>query len=299
MKKGTVIYISNMNIQVVTADVKRDVINIEDAFRLPLHEGVMLNGVIIDDHALKDALKPLSEKGIHEVYLVVDSPKILAKVASVPRLKEKEILQFVKDELSVVENNTMENIVYDYAYLGEDPSAKKASRILCVGVERKFIDSYLDVFKELGITIKSIDYAVNTLISLVHELPGFLNKTYVITQVDGQNINSVLFINNEYALTSRSRAFANQGTSEYENEIGGLVSQLKQFASSATHETPISDIYFFGVSEQESESLFESVYQASNLIAKRLPASRAISVKQNVEFDVNDYAYCIGYLRRK
>lgn len=299
MKKGCVVYVSNAEIQVVKAEVKRDAIRIEDFFKVPLHEGIMLSGVIIDDYGLKEALKQVSEKGINEVYLIVDSPKILAKKASVPKMKESEVLQFVKDELSAVGNNADNNLVYDFAYLGEDETAKKASKILCVGVERKFIESYLEVFKEAGIEIKGIDYAINTLISLVEELPGFINKTFAITQIDAQNTTSVLFINNEYALTNRSRVFAGLGSEEYEREIGGLISQLKQFASSSTHEHPISDIYVFGHDKEKEESLFDNIYQSSNLIAKRLPSSKAIYAVNSKEFDVNEYAYCIGYLRRK
>lgn len=299
MRKGSVVYISNTDVQVVSAESKRNGLFIKNVFKFPLREGAMLNGVIIDEGALKKALTKVKEQGINEVHLVVDSAKILAKTATIPSMNKKQALQFVKDELSVIENNASTSMVYDYAYLDKDDKVAGASKILCVGVERKFIESYLDVFKEAGIEIKSIDYAVNSLISLVKKFTDFTNKTYVITQVDGQNTNSVLFINNEYVLTSRSRVFANKGTNEYNNEIGGLVSQLKQFASSTTHKTPISDIYFFGITEEESKGLFESVYTASNINAKRMPELKDIYYFNELRFDINDYLYCLGHFRRK
>lgn len=300
MKKGSVIYISNENISVISAEVKRDVLRVEDYFHIPLKEGTILNGVIIDDQEMKNSLKQVYDRGIHEAALIVDSAKILAKTASVPRMNEKEVLQFVKDELSAVDENS-EDIVYDFAYLGEDDSAKGASKILCVGIERKFIESYLDVFNDAGIAILGIDYAINVLINLVKELHGFLDKTYAISQVDGQNLISVLFINNEYALTNRSRIFATRGTPDFENEVINAVSQLKQFASSSQQDLPMSDIYFFGLEEKEEIQLFERVRSTLNLMANRLPSSKAIyAVKNNdTVFDVNDYAYPIGYFKRK
>lgn len=300
MKKGSVIYISNENISVISAEVKRDVLRVEDYFHIPLKEGTILNGVIIDDQEMKNSLKQVYDRGIHEAALIVDSAKILAKTASVPRMNEKEVLQFVKDELSAVDENS-EDIVYDFAYLGEDDSAKGASKILCVGIERKFIESYLDVFNDAGIAILGIDYAINVLINLVKELHGFLDKTYAISQVDGQNLISVLFINNEYALTNRSRIFATRGTPDFENEVMNAVSQLKQFASSSQQDLPMSDIYFFGLEEKEEVELFERVRSTLNLMANRLPSSKAIyAVKNNdTVFDVNDYAYPIGYFKRK
>lgn len=57
MKSGTVIYISNENISVVTAEAKRDVLRVVDYFQIPLKEGTMLNGVIIDENEMKRSLK--------------------------------------------------------------------------------------------------------------------------------------------------------------------------------------------------------------------------------------------------
>lgn len=300
MKSETVIYISSECVSVIKAEAKRDVLRIDDYFQIPLKEGTMLNGVIIDDYELKQVLKQILDRGIKEVALVVDSAKILAKSAVVPRMKDKEILQFVKDELSTVDSNS-DDVVYDYSYLGEDMSAKKASRILCVGVERQFLDSYLDVFNDVGITITAIDYAVNVIISLVKQLSGFLDKTYAVTQVDGQNIMSVLFINNEYALTNRSRVFALKGTPEYESEVIGVVSQLKQFASSSQQDKPLSDIYFFNIDDELKKNLFGRISDSLNLGASTLPKSKSVYAVNSTgkTFDINDYVYCVGYCLRK
>lgn len=300
MKKGSVIYISNERISVVSAEVKRDVLRVDECFHIELKEGTILNGVIIDDNEMKIALKGIYSRGIHEASLIVDSAKILAKSAVIPKMKEKEILQFVKDELSTIDNNS-EDIIYDFSYLGEDVSGKGASKILCVGVERQFIESYLDVFNSAGITILSIDYAINVLINLVKELHGFLDKTYAISQIDGQNLLSVLFINNEYALTNRSRIFANRGTAEFENEIVSAISQLKQFASSSHQDQLMSDIYFFGLNEDERTSLFTRIRSSLDLTASELPNSKSIYAVKNQTnvFDINDYVYPIGYFKRK
>lgn len=294
----SVVYISNEYISVVVAEVRRSMIRIEDFFRIPLNEGTMLNGVIIDEQSLKDSLSQIAAKDIDKVSLIVDSAKIVAKTATIPRMKEKEIIQFVKDELSTVENINDDN-VYDFAYLGPDDHVKGASKILCVSVERQFIENYINIFDSVGIELEAIDYAINVLISLVKELPGFIDTTYAISQIDGQNLVSVLFIDNEYTLTNRSRIFASKGTIEYENEIGGMISQLKQFASSSSNDIPISDLYLFGHDKSEQESLFTNIENVSGLIVSPLPKSKLAYVADNREFDLNDYVYCIGYLKGK
>lgn len=299
MKKKCVVYISNTDILAVNAQYQKDGLYINEVFKYPLNEGTMLNGVIIDDVTLKKTLEKLKAENVHEIHLVVDSAKILAKAAMIPVMNEKQILQFVKDELSVIENNTSDSLVYDYAYLGKGEQAANASKILCVGVERKFIESYLDLFKEVGITIKSIDYAINALISYVKKIPSLVNKTYVLSQIDGQNINSVVFINNEYVLTSRSRIYANAGSDTYYEEIGRIISQLKQFASSSTYKTPISDVYFFGVNKEEEQSLFDSVYTLVGVNVDRVPVVDEIHYPQGLELNMNDYLCCLGSFNRK
>ncbi|MEG0451469.1 MAG: pilus assembly protein PilM [Coprobacillus sp.] len=299
MIKENVIYISNENLQFISGEVQRDAVRISDYFHIPLREGTMLNGVIIDDYDVKDTLKKLKEKGITEVKLVIDSAKILAKPAVVPIMKEKEVIQFVKDELSSIDTNS-EDIIYDYAYLGEDESAKGASKILCVGVERKFIQSYVDLFADEGIEIIAIEYAIDVLISLTKQLPGFLDKTYAIMEVDGSNLTSVVFMNNEYSLTNRSRVFSTKGTDEYETEILNAVSLLKQFSSSSEAKKPISDIYIFGLNEQTQASLFEKIELTLNVKAQTLPRSKSIYTTKQTDkkFDINDYVYPIGYLQK-
>jgi Tfp pilus assembly PilM family ATPase len=298
MKKGTVVYISNERISVVKAEVKRDVIKVEDCFHIINDEGTMVNGVIIDENALQTSLKQLVDKGIKEVYLIVDSAKISAKTAVVPKMKKQELLQFVKDELSLVEANG-KDMIYDYSYLGADENIKKASKILCVGVERDFIKGYLDIFNEIGIKILAIDYSINVLISLVKEFCLY-DKTYAISQVDGQNMINALFINDEYVLTNRTRLFSLKGTIDYQSEIFAAISQLKQFALSNNHELPMSDVYLFGLEKEEESIIFERIENILNIKANRLPKSKAIYIENSDQtFDISDYAYCIGYFKRK
>lgn len=300
MKSQNVIYISNESVHVVSGERLRDTIRVSSYFHVPLGEGTILNGVIIDDNALKEALKVVYQRGIRDVNLIVDSAKILAKPAIIPSMNEKQAHQFVKDELSVVGENS-EDIVYDFAYLGEDDLVKGASKILCIGVERQFIGSYLEVFTDSGIEIVSIDYAINVLISLTQSLPGFIDKTYAIIEIDGANITSVLFTKNEYSLTNRSRIFSTKGTNDYEEEILGIVSQLKQFAIANQNDVPLSDVYIFGLNKSEQESVFDKINFSLGVKAQVLPKSKLVYAlkEENQVFDINEYIYPIGYLLRK
>lgn len=300
MKSQNVVYISNESIQVITGEKQRDTLRILKYFHVPLLEGAIINGVIIDDNAIKESLKTVFQKGIKDVCLIVDSAKILAKPATIPSMNEKQTYQFVKDELSTIGENS-EDIVYDFSYLGEDDQVKGASKILCIGVERQFISSYIEVFSEVGIEIVTIDYSINILISLTKTLHGFVDKTYAILDVDGANITSVLFTKNEYNLTNRTRVFSTRETIDYEDEIVGIVSQLKQFAIANQNDVPISDIYIFGLKDIEQMNVLKKIQTSLNVKAQVIPKSKLVyAVKEtNESFNINDYIYPIGYLLRK
>jgi type IV pilus assembly protein PilM len=299
--KGTVVYLSSEQLVMITAESRRDVLRVENYERLPFPMGAMINGVIINDEAVKEQLHHLKEEGIDEVHLVIDSGQILAKNVVIPKMKMKEIYQFTKDELSPLAQNA-EDMIYDFAYLDEDSTSKGASKILALGVERKLIDMYLQLFNDSGIAILSIDFAINALIRFIHFLPGFLDKTYILSQIDGNNLISTLFDNDEYALTYRTRIMANTGTPEFENEVINSISHMIQSSNRSDSSYKISDVFVFGLDDKEEMSLCQNIHDQLHVDARGLPGSKAIyAVKDfdNEPFKLSHYVYPIAMFYKK
>ena len=299
--KGTVVYLSSEHLVTITAESRRDVLRVEDYARLPFPMGAMINGVIINDEAVKEQINELKKKNINEVHLIIDSGQILAKNVVIPKMKIKEIYQFVKDELSPLAQNT-EDMVYDFSYLDEDSKTKGASQILALGVERKLIETYVQLFQDCGITILSIDFAINALIRFIHYLPGFIDKTYVLSHLDGNNLISTLFDNDEYALTYRSRIMANRGTPEFENEVINSISHMMQSSNRSDSTHRISDAFVFGLDEKEEMSLCHNIQEQLRIDARGLPGSKAIyAVKDydNEPFKLSHYIYPVAFFYRK
>ena len=299
--KGTVVYLSSEQLVMITAESRRDVLRVEDYTHLPFPMGAMINGVIINDEAVKEQIKVLKSKGINDVHLVIDSGQILAKNVMIPRMKMKEIYQFVKDELSPLAQNT-EDMVYDFSYLDEDSHTKGASQIMALGVERKLIDTYLQLFQDSGITVLSIDFAINVLIRFIHNLPGFIDKTYVISQIDGNNLISTLFDDDEYALTYRTRIMASRGTPEFENEVINSISHMLQSSNRSDSSHRISDVFVFGLNEKEEMSLCQNIQEQLRINARGLPGSKAIYAVRdlsNETFELSHYVYPVAYFYRQ
>ena len=112
-----------------------------------------------------------------------------------------------------------------------------------------------------------------------------------MTQVDGNNLTSILFIDNNYTLTDRSRIFSIKGTPEFDNDVIRSISHLVQFSTSSQKSAPISDVYVMGLEKENSATLFERIQDTLTLQAQTFPKSKFVYAKRdgNNTFDLNEY----------
>ncbi len=147
-----------------------------------------------------------------------------------------------------------------------------------------------------------IDFATNALIHFIQFLPGFIDKTYILSQLDGNNLISTLFDNNEYALTYRIRIMANRGTPEFENEVINSISHMIQSSNRSDSNYRISHVFIFGLDDHEETSLCQNIHNQLRVDARGLPGSKAIyAVKDfdNEPFKLSHYIYPISMFYRK
>lgn len=304
MGKENVIYISSHGVQLISgSNDKEDMIKVDAFKEYPLEEGAMINGVITDDVPILDILKEMKANGISSCRLLIDSGQILTKNVDVPILKKKELLQITKDELSAIEGS-YEDLVYDYSVLRSkyEDEGKKGGEILCCAIERKLLSTYIELFDNAGITLKSIDISVNALQKLTKELSDLTNKTYVVSIIDGNNVSSYLFENNYYTFSNRTRLFSERGTYEFIMEMNSNISQLIQFSKSKHSPYTIETAYFCGLDDEEEEKVFMNIKDNLAIQAKEFPNSKIVYITDRSKekaFQLHDYVFAVGCLIRK
>lgn len=299
MKKENVIYMSNECIQLIVGyDDHKDMIKIYNYKSYPFMEGTIINGVITDDYEIMNTLKQVAKDGYKEVNLVIDSSQILSKSISIPKLKKDEIYKVIADELSSISENS-EELVYDYAYLGPSIDGKGASQILCCAVERKLITSYLDVFSSCDIKVKAIDFSINILSKLMKEMITSNHHSYLISMIDGNNLTSILFENNCYKLSYRSRIVSARDTVMFEQEVLTNLSNIYQFSRSGENSVPLEEIYFCGLHTEEL-GLLDRIYQNMQINAEILEKPSSIYVvNEKEDFHLDHYILPVGFLLKK
>lgn len=302
MGKKNIVYISNQNIQILSGSAdSNDMIKIDNFIKIPILEGSMINGVITDDQDLKEHLKEVKEQGINDCILVIDSGQILTKNVVVPFMGKKELIQFTKDELATLEA-TSEDLVYDYAVLKERIEGSKTGEILCCGVERKLIASYIELFESVDIKLNAIDISINAVNKLIQELPELENKTYIISILDGHNVSSFLFENNKYVFSNHARFFADRGSDAFAIEMSGNISQMIQFNKSQHSEHAIEVAYFCNLDSEEEKIVCDRIQDNLNIKAEKFPTSMIYVVKDPAKkalFELNQYIFPAGGMIRK
>lgn len=296
MKKETVLYISDDCLElVVGCNSRSDMVKIYDFKKYPLLEGTMINGIITDEYEFKNVLKEIASQGYTNIHLVINSGQIIMKPLVVPKMNHKQILQIVEDELASISGNG-NDFVYDYAYMSECKDGKKAIKIFCVGIDKTLLSSYITIFKSCDIQLESINTFTNVLNNVVKEALYEKHERYLVSLLDGNSLISVLYDNDEYHLSYRSRIVSSKDTSSFAQEIVSNISQISQFSKSGENSKPIEKVYFCYLDEQKEEIL-ELMNNVIEIETDVFPASSAIYVVDETnkeKFNLDQYIISAG-----
>jgi len=297
----TSVYISNERIQVLTgASSGKKHVDVKACMFISLPEKTIVNGVITNEIALKEALEKLWGKydiSKKDVYLVIDSGTILNKKIKVPVLPEKTIQTLVQEEFKDVEG--FSNFLFDYTVL-EDGRNGQQTEILCNAVGKELIGSYIRIFDAVGIKLKSIDSSIGCELKVFRTITEMADKDCIVTILDKNNMTSILHINGSYSFSSRSRLLDERGTEQSKIEIARNISSLIQFARSESSRKNITNIFVCGITEAE-ETLCLELSKIIGADVTTIPACSEITYqgnKQTAQFLLSDYLYAVGNLIR-
>lgn len=293
-----VIYIGQDCIRVIRGEYKKDEFKVNYFEAFPLPEECMLNGMIADENALIKVMDKLQAADIKSARLVINSNTMIVKNVKVPKLTKAQLLDYTREEIfSAQEEGEEKEYVYDYGVISDNEGT--GGEILCCGIEKGMLTSYIEVFKSVGIKLLSIDISIYSLCKLMRSIKQLENKTYILSIIDGNHIVTSLFVKNKYTFTNRARLFADRETKEFKNEVTKNISQIVQFAKAQLHEEVFENLYFTGLVGMEKEVL-EQVKLIFNLETATFPAVECIDVlgMANKE-EISNYLFCIGSLVRK
>lgn len=268
-----------------------------------LPDGCMINGIITDENELTEAMAAIWEKYSlpkKPVMAAVDSTQFANKRLTVPIMSDRKLRELVENEFGDL--MTRDAPLYDCMTLSGEPDGRRL--VLASSVESSFVASYIDLFEKLGCKLKSLRPALACVSALTADLAQFRGKCAILLALDGDVCTSYLASGGVYMYSSASRLLGEEGSPEFNAEIGRAISKIQQFHASEKLELPLTDVFFAGFDDQSVDSLISDVKRAYLLNAERLGNEKCVKMPapDNIFGAVSgipglgDHIYAVGNL---
>ena len=293
-----VVFLSNTNIQIASGSPASDGVKVSKLISSPLPEGAVLNGVVMDQEKLTEAIKlawQANKLPKSEVTLILNSPQLRANRVDAPLLADKKVNDFIERETKDTEYGRFQNPVTGWYTVSKDAKAK-TQRVVYETAEIDFVNKYVEIFSNSGLKLKTIHNGVQ--LATEYFTKQAAGKTILYMILDGKSLVTIFFSEGKYYYDSTSRVFAQPGTPEFAREIYSSISSIRQFISAQHLNETVKDILFCGLSYSHVNMLANDILNidsAADISIAQPPQGTSISGDQ-AQFPF--FVYPIAGLRR-
>ena len=240
------IYLNNQQVQIVVGTRGRKGVY-QNSYVLDAPEGSIINGIVTDTNSFVQFLKEtwgtyrLSKSDVH---LVVGGNKIHGRNVEVPMLSASKTTEYLNRELSDMGKEGSDYVVCYNALSGK--SGKKLRNFYVEMAESDLIKDYVDLFKEAGITLKSLVSAEGNILSLIDKTVNGYFKTFILQIMNGNIVTNILWVDGSFNYYNSVRCFNDVGTGAYYDDCARSLSNLNQFIQAHKIEQKIEKILIAG-----------------------------------------------------
>lgn len=250
------VYLNNIEVQIVQG--RRGTKGaFQDSVCVNAPEGSIINGTITDASAFVEFLKEIwsyYKFSKTDVHLVVGGNKMHGRNIEVPKLSASKTKQYISREISDMAREGEDNIIC-YNILSGKPG-KKLDYYYVEMADRELVKDYVDIFKEAGITLKSLVSSEGSIISLIDKTVNGNFKTFVVQVMSGNMVSNMLWVDGTFNYYNSVRCFNEAGTGAYYDDCARSLSNLNQFKQAHKIDQKVEKVLIAG-----SEKLDVVYYQ--------------------------------------
>lgn len=261
-----VVFLSNTNIQIASGSTAGDGVRVSKLISFPLPEGAVLNGVVMDQDRLIEAIKlawQANKLPKSEVILILNSPQLRANRVDAPILADKKTTEFIERETRDSEYGRFQNPITGWYVVGKDAKAK-TQRVVYETAEIDFVNKYVNIFGKAGLKLKSIHNGVQ--LATEYFTKQATGKTILYMILDGKSLVTIFFAEGKYYYDSTSRVFGQPGTPEFAKEIYASISSIRQFISAQHLTETVKDILFCGLAYSHVNQLANDILNLDSTV---------------------------------
>lgn len=278
-----VVFLSNTNLQIAVGNPAGNGVKVSKLFSAPLPEGAVLNGVVMDQDLVTQALKTawdLNKLPKSEITLIINSPQLRASRIDAPIISDKKTTEYIARETSESDYGRFQKPITGWYVVSRNAKAK-TRHIIYETAETEFVEKYVDIFDKAGLKLKSIHNGVQLATEFFTKQVAGKNVIYMI--LDGNSLVTIFFAEGKYYYDSTSRVFSQPGTPEFAREIYASVSSIRQFISAQRLNISVNDVVFAGVSQTHIRTLVNDIVNIDSQVDISMatpPAGTSISGDQ-------------------
>ena len=297
--------ITDRNIRFVKGSETNGKIKINSAATLNIDENLIVNGHVKDAPAvatlINSAIK-MHKMPDREAIVSISSNLTIFKEMTVAKVKNQELQKVVKQQMQA-ELNLDDTYSVSYIIVGDaertEESSEPAYRILATACPNEIINSYRDVFKLLGISLKSLMIGCNCITKVLLADTKIRSKMPLLAvQIDNNFISLNLY---ERGQLSFSR-FASIDSADYGyspdyvfEAVNENIFRMLQFHRSRNTGETIENVIFYGDTKDYVRLTDE--LEKLDLKTSLINVPPQIHGHENLEFSL--YANAIGAMFKR
>ncbi len=308
--------ITDRHIRIIRGTENHGKIKVADASTIDLSEGLIVNGHIKDvpkmatiiNEELKN--KRMADK---EAVISISSNLIIFKELHIPKAKGTQLLTMVQNQMQH-QMGIAEDYSISYTIAGEvEEEGVQALKVLATACPFEVVDCFRKVFSMLGITLRSVAVACNTITRIILGDPKSKSKMpMLLVQIDPNFVSLNLYENNQLTFSR----FASIDPEDYDDPedyiyeaVNENIFRMFQFQKSRNGDNPIQNVVIYGetmqivtdsaTGEEKKVDLFirlTNALEQMDISTSLLGAPNNIGGYENFEFQA--YANAIGAMLR-
>ena len=289
--------ITDRHIRIIRGTEAHEKIKVSSAATIDLEEGLIVNGHIKDipkiATMINDELrkKKMADK---EAVVSISSNLVIFKELHIPKAKGTQLLQMVQNQMQ----HTMgiaDDYSISYTIAGEvEEDGVQALKVLATACPFEVVDCFRKVFSMLGIGLRSVAVACNTITRIILSDPKMKAKMpMLLVQIDPNFVSLNLYENNQLTFSR----FASIYPVDYDNSpdyiyeaVNENIFRMFQFQKSRNGDNPIQNVVFYGDTTEYIR--LTNALEQMDITTSLLGVPNNIGGYENFEFQA--YANAIG-----
>ncbi len=293
--------ITDRHIRIIRGTENHGKIKVADASTIDVGEGLIVNGHIKDipkmATIINDELKA-KKMADKEAVISISSNLIIFKELHIPKAKGTQLLTMVQNQMQH-QMGIAEDYSISYTIAGEvEEEGVQAMKVLTTACPFEVVDCFRKVFSMLGISLRSVVVACNSITRIILGDPKSKAKMpMLLVQIDPNFVSLNLYENNQLTFSR----FASIDPEDYDNPddyiyeaVNENIFRMFQFQKSRNGDNPIQNVVFYGDTTEYIR--LTNALEQMDITTSLLGVPSNIGGYENFEFQA--YANAIGAMFR-